>query len=415
MLETILKEFESVLKKFKSQDFEEIKEHAEEISNAEDVQKIRKQFADFMDYGRASLVKIVNMCLDDVATELRRERTSTKQTIYDEMEVVCLNHSHPRVLAKGLFPAETNPENAHFTKSNLIYSHYTEEIKNGNVICDKCGRPGSIDQVLTTIIIRQDVSDIVIRRDVVDEVSKTYSELFKRQKGRKGTKLSISPNELRQKIFNPIVEKHGFTNLYDALEATRAFSVDLIDIFGPMYGQLLRDPTNRRVPLPIMSITYSEKDNRGLADKYILVKYGENQRDLHDLCRVRFVPYRDKISCAYISGIFKRMAENGIINILPENQEKKKPYSSRYQAIHHSIDPFNTGLVSEVQIRTNEMDTLAETDPELMHRLIGPAREREIQNLLNINRVSEKEVYLIRLILDPASIRSYRNKACKRS
>ncbi len=398
MLETILKEFESVLKKFKSQDFEEIKHRAEEITGDPDVIEVRKSFADLMDSGKKSLETIAFMCLGEIENRYQQGGIGTIRTPYKEVIVVCKNHRTPKEIGMGLFPKNVSLEQIHFEKANLIYSHYDEKIKNGKLMCE-CGNPGEIDQTLATLILREDVDKIAKRRLIVEEVNREL-----KKQGGKG----MSSEDVRQKFANPVVEKYGFSNLYDLLEATKAFTVDLEDIFDAKYAKMFKGPVERHIPSPIMSITYGEKDNLSLAEKYVIVKYGDRKRYLHDICRMRFVPYNNDIgSCIRIAGIFKKFAAENKIKIVKED-DYTGGTETGYRAIHLDIDPFNCGLACEVQIRNNVMDTMAVLAEGQAHRHMRRKRTEEISRLVRESKVSEKEVYLIKLILDPQSIRGYR-------
>ncbi|MDP2750558.1 MAG: hypothetical protein Q8O89_07030 [Nanoarchaeota archaeon] len=400
-LKELLAEFESVLNSYMGFDLKELKSEHEDISNAPDIREIRQKFADFMDAGRTYLESIADICLEDIRKEYRRIGIGITETPYKEVEVICNNHEAPKSLGKGLFQKNIPLENILFKKSNLIYSpSYKEKISKGKILCPDCKNPGDIGNALTTIILRQDVDQIEARKKIL----KNVSDAIQTGKG----KIPIS--EIKEKILDPKIEKLGFDNLYEAFEATRSYSVTLETIFGTTYAQLLRAPVSIHIPQPILSVTYSEKDSKNLANKYIVVKYGEKKRELHDLCRVRFVPYGDITSCFKIVEILKKQEQEGLIKIEKED-DKTNGTETGYKAVHLDINPHNTGLICEAQIRTNDMDNLAETEEKQAHRIFFGQRQQEIDALLKENKVSQKEVYLIRLILDPTSIKEYRTGA----
>lgn len=411
VLNTIKEDLSRVLDKYSHLEFSDIKERQEEIANDPEVQRVRKDIAEFMDYGRSSLETVVNICVDNVRNNYRRRGIGFEEEPHKEVEIVCDNHSHPHIIGRGIFGKNTPLDQINFKHSNLVYSHYKEKIKNGMIVCNDCGQPGRIGEVLTTIVLRRKVDEFEARREIVKDFANNLQSF-------EGKKRSL--DDIRKNILNPIVEKHGFTNLYNALEATRAFTVNLEDMFGMRNAMMLRDTVEKNIPEPILTVTYNEKDNWSLADKYIIVAYGlgEKKRYLHDICRVRIVPYGGVEKCIDIADIFREKAKRGIIRMV-EDEDYTGGTGTGYQAVHLDIDVFNTGIVCEVQIRENRMDTAAvigegggingKGKKDTAHHAWSSNRSREIDKFVREEVGAEKLVYLVRLFLDPATIKSYRS------
>lgn len=423
-LTQLIENFEKVIGNYLKLSYDEIVERADEISILPDVIDIRKQFAKFMDNGRSNLEQV----LDEGITRVREKYEKDLGIVipeepekYQEVEVICDEHTNTHVLGKGLFPEGVAPEDLHFKKSNLIYSHYAETITNGKLICTDCGAYGQIGGIVDTRILAPVVND-ESKSNLVDMIMEEFTFSFNEK-----AKIKRSRKELQEEI-TLISRTLGFEDCFHAFRASKTFSANLYDMFPndryPNYAKFLLGPVAEYIPNPVMSITLGEKMSKSLPTKYLLAKYGKEKRHLHDICRARLVTYSLE-SCLQIVHLFEDMAVEGIFQIKHREDNLFHPKPSGFKSYNLDIDlckkgpsalsndgdinpPIPTGIISEIQIKTNDMDNKSEMDHRQAHRYRRIKQKEMIRDLLEKGTIPRKEYLLVNIIMDVDQIKSYR-------
>lgn len=361
-----------------------------EIAQRPDVAKFQDTISEELKDGKEGLEFIAKTIIRNqlpLPKESRKAGNNSKvyKKEYREVEAWCNDSKCERNdrVGIGLIDARTSLEEMIFMPDNLIYPNKLLGLfpnQKGVLTCDNCGGTDlRCEPVALTYVYRVSITknerESKVRAVVQSVADKLLTEV-------KSSKLRYQ--SIEQKLIDGLyfvfksIKDNGnsinYDRVYRLFEWVRRGNIDLAQLqwIDERTRVALQKEISRVIPLPYAVIRTRIKRLERFTDKAIQAFYksGRNKqgraRTVRDVYGIRvMLPTGD--DCYTLFRSLKRLKD---ISIVPDSidnymEHPNKRGESEYRALHFKMtDGVRT---YSVQIRTHEMDRLAETHPDLKH------------------------------------------------
>ena len=355
-----------------------------EISNRDDVKALQRTVYEELKTGRESLGSVATIIANQIKFPKRSSEEGSKPKAYiktyKEVEAYCNACSHK--VAVGLLDRKSSLDDIVFAPGNILYPRNLIGLfPENNLACDDCGSGEfRYEQVALTTVYRdmvQNKSELEqrVRRIIQNVADKIISGVKKPQ---------MRYAQMEQRIVDGFYFKFkdiksgnsiNYKRLYRLFEWIRRENIDIDQLqwIDNQTRSALKEEIFKNMSLPYAVIRARVKKLERMYEKVLEVLYDirESRRiphkKLRDVYAIRVILPTERDCYNLLKSLQGLVGLSVVEGSVEDNIRKprKRGESGGYQALQLFLNDGN--ITYEVQIKTHEMDRIAETDPAQKH------------------------------------------------